>query len=82
MEQTASKERAALEEIKQRKDLMLMPKDIAPVLGVDPQSIRMQAREAPEKLGFRVTVIGGRSYFPRLPFIEWIEGRSSAWRDS
>lgn len=72
-----SKAMAALEAIKAKDDLMITPADAAPVLGVDPQSIRLQAEEDPRMLGFRVSRIGGRTLIPRLPFISWVEGASA-----
>ncbi len=69
-----SKATAALEAIKAKDDLMITPAEAAPVLGVDPQSIRLQAEEDPRMLGFRVSRIGGRTLIPRLPFISWVEG--------
>ena len=69
-----SKAAAALEAIKAKDDLMITPAEAAPVLGVDPQSIRLQAEEDPRMLGFRVSRIGGRTLIPRLPFISWVEG--------
>ena len=54
---------------------MLTPADIAPVLGADPQDIRLTARLHPERLGFPVSVIGTRTKIPRLGFLNWLEGR-------
>ena len=72
-----SKAEEALEAIKAKDELMLKPEDVAPVLGVNPQSIRLQAEENPGMLGFRVSRIGGRTLIPRLPFISWVEGASA-----
>jgi hypothetical protein len=47
------------------------------ILGASPQAIRIQARTAPEKLGFPVVVIGQRVKIPRLPFIAFVEGGNS-----
>jgi hypothetical protein len=49
--------------------------DVAPILGVNPQSIRGQAHLDPAFLGFRVIVIGDRTLIPRKPFIEYITGQ-------
>ncbi len=72
-----SKATAALEAIKAKDDLMITPAEAAPVLGVDAQSIRLQAEADPRMLGFRVSRIGGRTLIPRLPFINWVEGASA-----
>lgn len=53
----------------------LIPREIAPILGCDPQDIRVAAKQAPERLGFNVAVIGTRVRIPRLAFIRWMEGQ-------
>ena len=63
-----------IEEIRQSDKLLLTPADIAPVLGCDPQLIRVQAHTAPERLGFPVVVVGTRTKIPRIPFIEFFGG--------
>ena len=52
----------------------LIPADVAPILGVDPQAIRNQAHEDPSQLGFPVCVIGTRIKIPRIPFLQFVEG--------
>lgn len=47
----------------------LTPAEVAPLLGTDPQSIRVAARKNPERLGFPVVVIGSRTKIPRLPLL-------------
>lgn len=44
------------------------------VLGIDPNTIRWQARDNPHALGFPVIVVKSRTYIPRLPFINFIKG--------
>lgn len=53
----------------------LIPREIAPILGCDPQDIRVAAKQAPERLGFNVAVIGTRVRIPRKAFIYWMEGK-------
>lgn len=60
-----------LDEIRSSDKIMLTPADIAPVLGVNPQSIRAAD---PVDLGFPVAKIGTRTLIPRLPFIAFVEG--------
>ena len=69
-----SKTTAALEAIKGMDDVMITPAEAAPVLGVDPNSLRLQAKEDPSLLGFNVTRVGGRTLIPRIPFIRFVEG--------
>ena len=61
-----------LAEIKGSDKTMLLASDVAPVLGCDPHSIRIQAREYPEQLGFPVVVIGNRTLIPRKPFLAYL----------
>jgi len=63
-----------LTEIKASDKPMLTPADVAPVLGCDPQDIRVAARQRPDLLGFNFTVIGTRVKIPRVAFIRWVEG--------
>lgn len=62
-------------EIKASDKVFLTPGDIAPVLGSDPQTIRVTARTAPERIGFPFTFTGNRMKIPRLPFLIFMEGR-------
>lgn len=48
------------------------PKDIADILGVDPQGIRDQANLDPSKLGFAVARIGSETLIPREAFLRWL----------
>lgn len=61
-----------LEEIKRSEKTFLTPADVAPVIGCDPQFIRIVAQSAPEQLGFPVTRIGTRTKIPRVPFLRFI----------
>lgn len=61
-----------LAEIRASDKVMLLAKDVAPVLGCDPHSIRIQAREYPEQLGFPVVVIGNRTLIPRKPLLKFL----------
>lgn len=63
-----------LQEIKALDREYLTPAQIAPILGCDPQDIRVAARLRPDLLGFSVSVIGTRVKVPRLAFIRWVEG--------
>lgn len=65
-----------LDELKTLDKPILVPKDVAPFLCCDPYTITLQAREAPEKLGFPVSVIGKRTKIPKDAFIRWYEGNS------
>jgi len=61
-----------LEEIKNSDALWLTPADVAPVIGCDPNKLRMTAHENPALLGFPVTVVGTRVKIWRKKFLEFI----------
>lgn len=64
-----------IEEIKASDKVLLTAAEVAEVLGVDPQGIRIMAHEQPERLGFPVTVVGreGRGVrIPRIPFLRFM----------
>lgn len=66
-----------LDEIRNSTKEVLTPAEVAPVLGCDPQDIRVAAKQHPERLGFNVMVIGTRVKVPRLAFIRWMEGHDN-----
>lgn len=61
-----------LNEIKASEAIMLKPADVADVLGCDPHSIRVQAHEYPESLGFNVILLGNRTLIPRKAFLKFL----------
>lgn len=67
-----------LQEIENSDKEMLSLADIAPVIGCDAHSIRLQARENAKALGFPVILIGTRTYVPRDGFINFCRGREVA----
>lgn len=58
-----------IQEIKASDKAFLIPADIAGLLGVDPHSIRITARDCPDRLGFPVVRIGNKTKIPRIPFL-------------
>ena len=64
-----------LDEIRASTKAVLTAADVAPVLGCDPQAIRLTARRNPEWLGFPVVCVGSRVKIPREPFLRhWTGG--------
>jgi len=57
-----------IEEAMKSKAAFLSPADIAPILGSNPQTIRLQARLG--TIGFPVVQTGNRVKIPRLPFLK------------
>ena len=63
-----------LQEIKDCPKEMLVPVDVAGVLGCCAYNINLQAQKDPKALGFPVVVIGSRVKIPRRGFIRFMEG--------
>jgi len=61
-----------LDELREYPKEFLTAAQVAPVLGCDPQDIRVQARTAPERLGFPVIIIKSRTKIPRIPFLRFM----------
>ena len=55
---------------------VLTPAIVSQILRVNPQSIRIQAFEAPERLGFPVIIVGNRVLVPREGFINCMKGET------
>ena len=77
---TPDKQQQQFEKIKSMSKLFLTVADIAPILEADPNTIRGQAQERPDLLGFPVVVCKSRVRIPRLPFIEFCEALPSVCR--
>jgi hypothetical protein len=67
-------QRMTLDEIAALPVEVLTPAQIAPVLHLDQDTIRGQARTCPELLGFPVVVAGNRVKIPKRPFLRFMEG--------
>lgn len=61
-----------LAEIEASNKVMLLPKDVAPVLGCHEHTIRLSARDG--DLPFPFFKSGNRVKIPRIPFLRWING--------
>lgn len=61
-------------EIRRSAQDMLTPADIAPVLGSDPQTIRLTAKQHPDWVKFPFSFAGNRMKIPRVGFIRWMDG--------
>ena len=71
-----------LDEIIAMRDVVITPEVASKALGCRPQTIRIAARTAPERLGFPVQVMGHRIRIPRVPFIKFLTGGSYAEANS
>ena len=63
-----------LEEIRAIDREYLLPREVAAVLGTDPYSISVWAKQKPEALGFPVIRIGTRTKIPKRAFLKYMEG--------
>lgn len=52
---------------------ILTPADVAEVFGSHPQTIRITAREHPERIGYPFTFAGTAMKIPRIGFINWFD---------
>lgn len=50
----------------------LTPQEVSAVLGSDPQTIRVTARQRPDLIGFKFTFVGNRMKIPRIPFLRFL----------
>lgn len=68
-----------LEKLKAMDKPFITPVEAAEVLGCKPNSLRSAAKHQVETgnqyLGFPFTRIGNRTLIPRVPFIDYVEGR-------
>ena len=63
-----------LEELQNLPGEILTPSQVAPLIGMDPNTLRAQAHEDPRKLGFGVIVTGSRVKIPKRAFIRFMLG--------
>ena len=52
----------------------ITPQTAAKFLGCDAQTIRIQARRCPERLGFPVAILGNRVKIPKEAFLRFMRG--------
>ena len=50
----------------------LSPTDVCGVLGSNPQTIRVTARQRPDLIGYEFTFVGNRMKIPRIPFLRFM----------
>lgn len=66
-----------LEQIEAMPTEVLTCADVAHILGANPETIRQQARERPELLGFRTIIAGNRVKIPKRAFVRFMKGDSA-----
>lgn len=61
-----------LEELCAEEKMFFSPGDICGVLGANPQTIRVTARQRPDLIGFEFTFVGNRMKIPKIPFLRFM----------
>lgn len=68
-----------LSDIQRMDKPLLSVREVADVLGVDPQGIRTAAHQQPDRLGFPTIICGRRGRtikVPRIPFLQFMGVRT------
>lgn len=66
-----------IDDIRNSDKMFLSPDDICGILGSNPQTIRVTARQRPDLIGFPFTFMGNRMKIPRIPFLRFIDSSLS-----
>lgn len=61
-----------LQEIKNLDKAFLTPEQVSGVLGSNPQTIRVTARQRPDLVGYEFTFVGNRMKIPKVPFLRFM----------
>ncbi|MBR4017277.1 MAG: hypothetical protein IKK11_05645 [Oscillospiraceae bacterium] len=61
-----------LQDIQKMDKAFLTPDDVSCVLGSNPQTVRVTARQRPDLIGFEFTFVGNRMKIPRIPFLRFM----------
>ena len=73
-----SKPAVTLEDIEAMDKEMLIPADIAPILGCQPYAINVAVRDGKNPFPFPVIRLGKRVKIPRRPFLKVMKGEGRA----
>lgn len=61
-----------LEELCASEKVFFAPGDVCGVLGCNPQTIRVTARQRPDLIGYEFTFVGNRMKIPKIPFLRFM----------
>ena len=61
-----------LQELRESTKAFFTPADVSGVLGSNPQTIRVTARQRPDLIGYEFTFVGNRMKIPRVPFLRFM----------
>lgn len=61
-----------LEELRASPKAFFTPGEVCGVLGSNPQTIRVTARQRPDLIGYEFTFVGNRMKIPKIPFLRFL----------
>lgn len=61
-----------LEDLQVSTKAFFTPGDVCGVLGANPQTIRVTARQRPDLIGYEFTFVGNRMKIPKVPFLRFM----------
>ncbi len=67
-----AQKKTTLQDVIAQDKAFLTPVEVGDVLGCDPHTLRVTARQRPELMNFPFTIQGNRVKFPRIPFLRFM----------
>ena len=61
-----------LQELQDSPKAFFTPDDVSGVLGSNPQTIRVTARQRPDLIGYEFSFVGNRMKIPKIPFLRFL----------
>ena len=61
-----------VKELQESEKAFFTPDDESGVLGSNPQTIRVTARQRPDLIGYEFTFVGNRMKIPKIPFLRFL----------
>ena len=61
-----------VQELQESQKAFFTPDDVSGVLGSNPQTIRVTARQRPDLIGYEFTFVGNRMKIPKIPFLRFL----------
>ena len=61
-----------VQELQKSEKAFFTPDDVSGVLGSNPQTIRVTARQRPDLIGYEFTFVGNRMKIPKIPFLRFL----------
>ena len=61
-----------LQELIESEKAFFTPDDVSGVLGSNPQTVRVTARQRPDLIRYEFTFVGNRMKIPKVPFLRFM----------